>query len=183
MATPYTTTPNNSFAESGLGEDPTALASNVCTSTPVGAGSAADCEIARYTGIPANSSVFVADANTSAPITDVIIGSGQTGENYIIYAGNSLASLTQIAAGTGTGCTGTTAPGVTQGAGPAPETCIIMGFSDQDIAVQSGGTGNILLTAISVNVPAPPKMDEPAPLAVLGAALAGLGLLRRHRTR
>lgn len=160
---PNTGPPLNDFNESGLGENPNAAPSR-CTEIST----SASCEIAGTT------SVGVVSNNS---IDDVIIGSVQSAENYIVWAGPSLADLSVIARGAGPSCTGTTVGGVTQGAGPAADTCLIQNFSDLVVAVQSGGTGDVLLSAVSQ---ASPSVPEPASLTLLATSLLGFGLLCRR---
>jgi hypothetical protein len=84
---PVTTSPNNPFNESGLGENATG-AGTACTDTSA----ATDCEI---TG---RASVAIV---SNHPITDVIIGSVQTGENFQVYTGSSISNLTKFGGAAG----------------------------------------------------------------------------------
>ena len=147
--------PDNSFDEGGLGENATGPGT-ACTDTSV----ASDCEIAG------TASVAVVSNNL---ITDIIFGSVQTGENFKFFTGSSVAGLTQLG-GTITGGS------CTEYMGDA-STCVISGFSALAVGVESAGDGNVLLTAVSQ----PAAVPEPASMALLGTALAGLGMVRRRR--
>jgi hypothetical protein len=151
--------PGNSFGESGLGENATAGPGVACSDQS----NSVNCEIDGLT-----SSVAVVSNHL---INDVIIGSVQSGESWKLFTGSTIATLSLFASGSGTGsCTSAGA-----------DTCLITGFSALVVGVQTGGTGNVLLTAVSQ--PAPPGVPEPASLAILGAALASFGWVVRRRRR
>jgi len=155
--------PDNSFDESGLGENATG-AGTACTDTSV----AVNCEIAG------TASVAVVSNN---PITDVIVGSvqaGPPGENFQVYTGSSIGTLTKF---------GGVIAGGTPGCTPAASgqvTCVITGFSALVVGIQSAGIGNVTLTAVSAR-----KVPEPASLAseprLPASRWSGAAVARKHR--
>jgi hypothetical protein len=149
--------PDNILAESGLGEN-AAGPPSACTDASI----ATDCEIAG------TASVAVVSNHA---IDDAIIGSVQAGENFQFFTGSSIATLTPFE---GVMVGGSCIPG------PVADTCIISGFSALVVGVESGGTGNVLLTAVSQDTT---SMPEPATLALLGTAFIGFGLFCSRRSR
>ena len=145
--------PDNSLGESGLGEN-AAGPPSACTDTSV----AVNCEIAGTAAVAVVSNHLIDDA---------IIGSAQAGENFQFFTGSSIATLAPFG---GIMAGGTCTPG------PVADTCSVSGFSALVVGVQSGGTGNVLLVAVSQ-----PTVPEPATLTLLGSALAGFAFVQRRR--
>jgi hypothetical protein len=146
--------PNNSPGESGFGEN--ALGATHCTDDA--SGNIHDCEIGGNAAVAISAKIGLIDA---------VVGSVQHGENFILYGGDSLATLAPIASGTGGSCTGT---------GEAGE-CLVTFSPEKFIGLQAGGSGDVLLTALSLQ---PDAVPEPTSFALLGVGLIGLGFAKRR---
>jgi PEP-CTERM motif len=153
--------PANTFSESGVGENASPPPSGMCSD--------AECEI----NAPTTSAGAV--TTNGASIDGVVIGSVQTGENWILWTGPGpgFAGLTEFATGTGGSCTEFDSD---------IDTCVVTGLPDVGaVVVQSGGSGDVLLTSVLFTPSAPPSVPEPATLMLLGTALVAVGVVRRRR--
>ena len=147
----------NGLGESGLGEN--ATASPPCSD--------ADCEAAPGTSVAVTSRSL---------ITDVIIGSVQSPEQFQVWTGSSIATLADL---TGTLTLATCTPG------PVAATCLIdipgganavglLSLKD----TSGGNNSDTLIVAVSQ----PANVPEPAALMLLGTALLGIGIARHRST-
>lgn len=146
-------TPVNPAGESGFGNNP--LGATSCTTDAV------RCEILGNESVAISSNIGLVDA---------IVGSAQVGENFTVWAGNSLATLAPVATSAGGSCTSN---GIT-------DDCVVTFAAAKFVGLTSGGTGDVLLTGISVPTA---EVPEPSTLATLLAALVSLGSILWLRRR